>query len=69
MASQIQSVVGHTGAIQYDSAKPDGTPRKFMDSSKLMNLGWKPKITLEEGLKSTYAWFLENQENYKQVKM
>jgi GDP-L-fucose synthase len=69
LASLIQTVVGHTGSISYDSTKPDGTPIKLMDSSKLMNLGWKSKITLEEGLKSTYDWFLQNQENYKQVKM
>jgi GDP-L-fucose synthase len=69
LASLIQNVVGHNGTITYDSTKPDGTPRKLMDSSKLMSLGWKPKITLEEGLKSTYDWFLEHQDSYKQVKM
>jgi len=69
LASLIQDVVGHTGSIRYDSTKPDGTPRKLMDSSKFMSLGWKPKITLEEGLKSTYAWFLQNLDSYKQVKM
>jgi GDP-L-fucose synthase len=69
LASLIQTVVGHNGTITYDSTKPDGTPRKLMDSSKLMSLGWKPKITLEEGLKSTYDWFLQNQDSYKQVKM
>jgi GDP-L-fucose synthase len=69
LASLIQTVVGHNGTITYDSTKPDGTPRKLMDSSKLMTLGWKPKITLEEGLKSTYDWFFQNQDSYKQVKM
>jgi GDP-L-fucose synthase len=69
LANLIQTVISHTGAITYDSSKPDGTPRKLMDSSKLMELGWKPKITLEEGLKSTYDWFLQNQDSYKQVKM
>jgi GDP-L-fucose synthase len=69
LASLIQTIVGHKGTITYDITKPDGTPRKLMDSSKLMSLGWKPKITLEEGLKSTYDWFLQNQDSYKQVKM
>jgi GDP-L-fucose synthase len=69
LASLIQFIVGHNGNLTYDSNKPDGTPRKLMDSSKFMSLGWKPKITLEEGLKSTYAWFLQNLDSYKQVKM
>ncbi|KAI3446702.1 hypothetical protein Pfo_003367 [Paulownia fortunei] len=57
---ELAEVVGYEGEIVWDSTKPDGTPRKLMDSSKLEGLGWKPKISLEEGLKDTYQWYLEN---------
>ena len=59
LAELVQEIVGHQGAIIWDTTKPDGTPKKLMDSSKLSDLGWKPKINLEEGIKLTYAWFLE----------
>lgn len=65
----IQRIVGHTGEIIWDSTKPDGTPRKLMDVSKMTNAGWKAKIALEEGIKATYQWFLENEENFKEVKI
>ncbi len=58
LALTIQKIVGHTGPIVWDDSKPDGTPRKLMDSSKLRSLGWAPKIHLEEGIQSTYEWFL-----------
>jgi GDP-L-fucose synthase len=58
LAKLIAGVVGFTGEIVTDPARPDGTPRKLLDVSKLKNLGWHPKIRLEEGLASTYAWFL-----------
>ena len=60
LASRIAGVVGFRGDIATDPSKPDGTPRKLLDVSKLSALGWKPKIPLEEGLASTYRWFLEN---------
>lgn len=69
LALSIQNIVGHSGEIRWDSTKPDGTPRKWMDSSKLMNLGWKPAINLEDGIRSTYQWFLDNQEVFKEVKI
>lgn len=50
----IMKIAGYTGEIKFDSAKPDGTPRKLMDVTKLMALGWKPKITLEEGIAMVY---------------
>jgi GDP-L-fucose synthase len=53
--------VGYQGEITFDSSKPDGAPRKLMDSSKLNALGWQPKIALEEGLKAAYADFLQNE--------
>jgi len=65
----IQKTVGHTGEIIWDSSKPDGTPRKLMDISKMANQGWKAKITLESGIQSTYNWFLENEHSFKEVKM
>ncbi len=69
LAELIQKTVGHNGEILWDSTKPDGTPRKLMDVSKMEKAGWKAKVGLEEGIKSTYEWFLENQENFKEVKI
>ena len=68
LAALIQKTVGHTGEIIWDSSKPDGTPRKLMDVSKMESAGWKAKVGLEEGIKRTYQWFLENQETFKQVR-
>ncbi|KVV15095.1 GDP-L-fucose synthase family protein [Flavobacterium sp. TMP13] len=68
LAATIQKIVGHTGEIIWDDAKPDGTPRKLMDVSKMNNIGWKHKINLEEGIKKTYSWFLENIDDFKQNK-
>jgi GDP-L-fucose synthase len=69
LAETIQSVVGHTGELTWDSSKPDGAPRKLMDISKMHALGWKHKINLEEGIKKTYEWFLENIDEIKEVKL
>ena len=69
LAETIQKVVGHTGIINWDSTKPDGTPRKLMDVSKMNQLGWKSKIDLQKGIEDTYSWFCENMENFKEVKM
>ncbi len=60
LAETIQSIVGHTGELVWDSSKPDGTPRKLMDSSKLEILGWKSTVGLKEGITNTYEWYLEN---------
>lgn len=69
LATLIQQVVGHTGEIIWDSTKPDGTPRKLMDISKMHELGWKHQVELEEGIARTYGWFLENEGQYKEVKL
>ena len=69
LAETIQKIVGHQGDIVWDSSKPDGTPRKLMDISKMHALGWKHKVNLEEGIQKTYNWFLENIENFKEVKI
>ena len=68
LAEMIQKVVGHKGDIQWDNSKPDGTPRKLMDSSMLNFEGWKSLIDLEKGIKMTYDWFLNNQELIKKLK-
>jgi GDP-L-fucose synthase len=57
LALLVKDVVGYTGKIEYDTKKPDGTPRKLLDVSKLMGLGWKPKTSLEEGITKTYEWY------------
>ena len=58
LAETICEVVGFTGALTFDTTKPDGTPRKLMDSSRLRALGWRPAIALREGIRSTYEWYL-----------
>jgi GDP-L-fucose synthase len=60
LAYKIASIVGYTGGIQFDATKPDGMPRKVLDVSKMTNLGWTAKKTLDDGIKDTYKWFLEN---------
>ncbi|KAI4335506.1 hypothetical protein L6164_014145 [Bauhinia variegata] len=60
LAELMKEVVGFEGNLVWDTSKPDGTPRKLMDSSKLAELGWKPKISLKNGLVDTYKWYLEN---------
>lgn len=58
LAHLISKVVGFKGEVKTDSTKPDGTPRKLVDVTKLFGLGWKPKVSLEEGIANTYKWFL-----------
>lgn len=65
LAELMAEVVGFTGKIVFDPSKPDGTPRKLLDVSRLKRLGWEPKISLPEGLKATYAWFVENQADFR----
>lgn len=60
LASVISKIVGFNGKIEYDKTKPDGTPRKLMDVSRINKLGWKYKTELEEGIEKTYKWFLDN---------
>ncbi len=67
LAETVQKVVGHTGEIDWDSTKPDGTPRKLMDVSRINDLGWEAEIGLEEGIQKTYEWFLENVSSIKEV--
>jgi len=65
LAKTIARVVGFKGKILFDTSKPDGTPRKLMNISKINKLGWKHSISLEEGLKSTFKWFKANKKNIR----
>jgi|TARA_B110000090_G_scaffold86548_1_gene98402 GDP-L-fucose synthase len=69
LAKTIQKVTGHKGQIIWDSSKPDGTPRKLMDVSKMKEVGWQYTTELELGIEKTYSWFLENIDTIKEVKM
>jgi GDP-L-fucose synthase len=60
LANIVGSVVGYTGDIEWDKSRPNGTPNRPLDYSKMTKLGWKPKYTLHDGLKKTYQWFIEN---------
>jgi GDP-L-fucose synthase len=57
LAELVKRTVGFKGNISYDTTKPDGNPARLLDTSRITALGWKSKITLEEGLKMTYDWF------------
>jgi GDP-L-fucose synthase len=69
LAEIIQRVIGYKGSIIWDINKPDGTPRKLMDVSKMKELGWQYSIELEEGIKKTYQWFLNNKNTFKEIKL
>ena len=67
VASLIARVVGYEGRFTYDTSRPDGTPRKLVEISRLSSLGWQARTGLEDGLRATYAWFLDNQESLRGV--
>lgn len=60
VAEMVKDVIGFNGELQFDASKPDGTPRKLMDSSRMSALGWKAKTNLRDGIKQTYNWYLES---------
>lgn len=60
LAEKVKKVVGFSGQIRWDSSKPDGTPRKLLDVTRIRKLGWKPSISVDDGIAATYAWFLQN---------
>ena len=66
LAAMIAEITGFEGDIVYDTTKPDGTPRKLLDVSRINQLGWTAQIDLREGLKATYQWYLENQKTLRQ---
>jgi GDP-L-fucose synthase len=65
LAILIKEIVGFQGELKFDTSKPDGTPRKLLNISRLKSLGWSPKISLSEGIKSTYTWFLEHLDDFR----
>lgn len=65
LADTIRRVVGFQGSLRFDTSKPDGTPRKLLDTRRLAELGWTPRIGLEAGIRSTYEWFLNNRATLK----
>lgn len=67
LAETLADVTGFDGNLEFDASKPDGTPRKLMDVSKLARLGWTASIELKDGLKSTYEWYLDHQDDFKSV--
>jgi GDP-L-fucose synthase len=60
LAGKVRDIVGYKGRLAFDPIKPDGMPRKLLDSSRILALGWRPKIGLDDGLSETYQWFLRN---------
>ncbi|WP_299096516.1 GDP-L-fucose synthase [uncultured Winogradskyella sp.] len=69
LAEIVQGIVGHKGTIHWDRSKPDGTPRKLMDVSKLKAMGWQYQTELKKGIKQTYQWFLEHQNTSNEIKL
>ena len=67
LSELVAKLVGYTGDIVWDTDKPNGTPRRALDTSKMDSLGWKSQTSLEDGLKTTIDWFLENRSNYVRV--
>ncbi len=63
LGNMIKKIVGYSGELTFDSTKPDGNPRKLLDSTLINSMGWKPKVELEEGLEITYKWYLDNIES------
>ena len=65
LARLVKKVTGYQGELIFDSSKPDGTPRKLTDISRIKSLGWSPEISLEEGIRDTYSWFCRQEEYRK----
>jgi len=60
LANMVKTAINFKGKIKWDTTKPDGIPRKLLDISKLKKLGWRPKTSLEQGIKNEYEWYLNN---------
>jgi GDP-L-fucose synthase len=67
LAVLIRRIVGFQGEITWDPSKPDGTPRKLLDVSRISNVGWRAKVSLEEGISSTYAWYQDHVATPRQI--
>ena len=60
LAETVRAVIGYTGDLVFDASKPDGTPRKLQDVSRMHSLGWRHSVNLQQGIRNTYVWFVEN---------
>jgi GDP-L-fucose synthase len=69
LAQIVAKAVGFEGQIVFDKSKPNGTPRKYLDSSRMSQLGWQPSIALEVGIRQTYEWYLANQQDLRSVRL
>ena len=69
LAFLIKKITGYEGQINWDSSKPDGTPRKVLDVYKIEKKGWSFNIELNKGIKDTYLWYLKNKNNLKEIKL
>jgi GDP-L-fucose synthase len=67
LAERIADIVGYRGVLEWDKTKPDGTPRKLLDVSRMSALGWRPRIALDVGIRETYRWFLENKDRWPRM--
>ncbi|MEJ2471982.1 MAG: hypothetical protein P8Y96_12845, partial [Desulfuromonadales bacterium] len=65
LAETVMDVVGFDGTLEFDTSKPDGTPRKLLDVSRTTSLGWQAQTSLREGIEKTYRWFLEHQDSFR----
>jgi GDP-L-fucose synthase len=65
LADMIARVVGFGGALSFDASRPDGTPRKLLDTTRLSALGWKPRIALDAGLRTTYEWYIRHKDQLR----
>jgi GDP-L-fucose synthase len=68
LALTVANTIGFEGGIVFDKSKPNGTPGKYLDSSRISQLGWQPNIDLEDGIKQTYHWYLTNREDLRSVR-
>jgi GDP-L-fucose synthase len=66
LAQKVKATVGYDGAIEFDASKPDGTPRKLLDTTRLKSLGWNPRVRLEEGLRKTYEWYCAHRSDLRE---
>jgi GDP-L-fucose synthase len=67
LAQRVANIIGYKGAVEWDAARPNGTMQKLLDSSKIRALGWSPRITLDEGLRTTYDWFRSHNQSKARV--
>jgi GDP-L-fucose synthase len=65
LAETVRAVVGFEGGLEFDTSKPDGTMRKLLDVSRAKSLGWEAKVSLRDGIKKTYEWFVEHQDDFR----